>query len=176
MRQTFVLTFIADDRPGLVDRLSQAVIKAGGNWLESRLAHLSGKFAGIARIEIPDDRVMTFKDALAALETEGFRLTIEETTVVALPGAIALTIDLVGQDQPGIVHQISRCLAERGLSVEEMETDIREAPMGGGTLFYAKVGVRGPANLDQEDLRQALERLSAALMIDIKLHEASLSP
>lgn len=31
MAKTLVLTFIADDRPGLVDRLSETVAEAGGN-------------------------------------------------------------------------------------------------------------------------------------------------
>jgi glycine cleavage system regulatory protein len=176
MRQTLVLTFIAEDRPGLVEKLSDAVTREGGNWLESRMAHLAEKFAGIARVEIPGDRVSSFKDALSALEAEGFRLTVEETTLVAPPEGTLLTLDLVGPDHPGIVRDISRCLAERGVSVEEMETDVREAPMGGGSLFYAQARVRGPASLNEQDLRQALEALTAALMVDITLREEILSP
>ena len=171
MGKTLVLTFIAEDRPGLVEKLSKAVTEEGGNWLESRMAHLAEKFAGIARIEIPDDKVLSFKTALMALEAEGFRLTIEEATDGAPPSGTVLTLDLVGPDHPGIVRDISHCLAERGVSVEEMETDIREAPMGGGTLFYAQARVRSPASLNEEELRQALEGLTAALMVDITLRE-----
>ncbi|MDP2621742.1 MAG: ACT domain-containing protein [Hyphomicrobiales bacterium] len=176
MQQTLVLTFIAEDRPGLVERLSEAVTKEGGNWLESRMAHLAEKFAGIARVEIPGDKVSSFKNALMALEAEGFRLTVEEATVAAPSGGTVLTLDLVGPDHPGIVRDISHCLAERGVSVEEMETDIRQAPMGGGALFYAQARVRGPARLNEEELRQALEGLTAALMVDITLREEILSP
>jgi glycine cleavage system regulatory protein len=175
MEKTLVLTFIAEDRPGLVEKLSEAVTEQGGNWLESRMAHLAEKFAGIARIEIPGDKVLSFKNALLALEAEGFHLTVEEATVGAPPGGTVLTLDLVGPDHPGIVRDISRCLAERGVSIEEMETDIREAPMSGGTLFCAQARVRGPASLDEKDLRQALEGLTAALMVDITLHEEILS-
>lgn len=176
MRQTLVLTFIAEDRPGLVEKLSDAVTREGGNWLESRMAHLAEKFAGIARVEIPGDRVSSFKKTLKALEAEGFRLTVEEAAVRAPSAGKVLTLDLVGSDHPGIVRDISRCLAERGVSVEEMETDVREAPMGGGTLFYAQARVRGPANLDEDELRRALEGLSAALMVDITLREEILIP
>jgi glycine cleavage system regulatory protein len=171
MRQALVLTFIAEDRPGLVEKLSEAVTREGGNWLESRMAHLAEKFAGIARVEIPAGRVSSFKNALAALEAEGFRLTFEETTLGAPSGGTLLTLDLVGPDHPGIVREISHCLAQRGVSVEEMETDVREAPMGGGTLFYAHARVRIPASLNEDELRQALEGLTAALMVDIALRE-----
>ncbi len=171
MGTTLVLTFVARDAPGLVEKLSRAVSEAGGNWLESRMAHLAEKFAGIARIEIPVERVAGFKDGLAALERAGFRLTVEEASGEAPPAGSLLTLDLVGPDQSGIVRDISRCLAERNVSVEEMETDIREAPMGGASLFYARALVRAPTELDKGELRHALEGLGAALMVDITLRE-----
>ena len=41
-----VLTLIGPDRPGLVEAVAEVVARHGGNWLESRMAHLAGKFAG----------------------------------------------------------------------------------------------------------------------------------
>ena len=43
---TLVLTVIGRDRPGLVDTLSGVVAEHGGNWEESRMAHLADRFAG----------------------------------------------------------------------------------------------------------------------------------
>ena len=45
-----VLTLIGPDRPGLVEAVAEVVAAHGGNWLESRMARLAGKFAGILRI------------------------------------------------------------------------------------------------------------------------------
>ena len=53
--QTLVMTIIGDDRPGLVDSLSSRIADGGGNWLESRMSHLAGQFAGILRIQIDDE-------------------------------------------------------------------------------------------------------------------------
>lgn len=181
MAKTLVLTFIARDRPGLVERLSETVASEGGNWLESRMAHLAEKFAGIARVEIPAGRVAALKKALQALDEEGFHLTVEEAgdtaekpgTVTAKepaqPEGALYTVDLVGPDQPGILRDITHCLAERGVSVEDMETDIREAPMSGGQMFYAEAQVRVPAGVSGEELRDALEALAGSLMVDISL-------
>jgi glycine cleavage system regulatory protein len=176
MGKTLVLTFIAKDRPGLVEKLSETVTEEGGNWLESRMAHLAEKFAGIARIEVAGDKVSSLKNALMALDAEGFHLTVEEATVDAPPHGPVFNLDLVGPDQPGIVRDISHCLAGLGVSVEEMETDIRGAPMGGGTLFYAQARVCVPASLSEEELRQALEALAGALMVDITLREEVMLP
>lgn len=181
MEKMLVLTFIAEDRPGLVERLSNTVAEAGGNWLESRMAHLAEKFAGIARVEIPENKVAALKKALAALEKEGFHLTAEEAggaaakpgkapakKTVAPEGAL-YTLDLVGPDQPGILRDITHCLAEHGVSVEDMETDVRDAPMSGGVMFYAKAQVRLPAGLGGDAVRGALEALAGSLMVDVTL-------
>ncbi len=169
MAKTLVLTFIAEDRPGLVERLSETVAAQGGNWLESRMAHLAEKFAGIARIEIPAKKIAALKKALAKLEKEGFHLTVEEAREEAAESGSLYNLDLVGPDQPGILRDITHCLAERGVSVEDMETDIREAPMSGGVMFYATARVRAPKSLTADELRRALEALAGSLMVDLTL-------
>lgn len=171
MAKTLVLTFIAADKPGLVERLSETVAGQGGNWLESRMVHLAEKFAGLARVEVPADRAASLRAAVMALESEGFQLTIEEAMAGTTPEGPVLIVDLVGPDHPGIVREIAHCLAERGVSVEEMETDIRGAPMGGGLLFYARARLRVPAGLSENALRDALEALAATLTVDISLRE-----
>jgi len=179
MRNTIILTFIADDRPGLVETLSDTVTEGGGNWLESRMAHLAGKFAGIVRIDVPKDMVANLRSALLALEADGFQITVEDAAADAGAdggadgGAAgsAFHIDLVGPDQPGIVRDITRCLAENEVSVEEMETDIRNAPMGGGNLFYARAKVRVPKDLEEEELRRSIEDVAGALMVDIEISD-----
>ena len=50
MSVSLVLTVIGPDRPGLVEALSQSIASHDGNWLESRMAKLSGQFAGIVRV------------------------------------------------------------------------------------------------------------------------------
>jgi len=171
MAKTLVLTFIADDRPGLVDRLSEAVAAAGGNWLESRMSHLAEKFAGIAMVEIPVGKVAALKKTLAVLEDEGFHLTVEEAKAETATAGPLYLLDLVGPDQPGILHEVTHCLAERGVSVEDLETDIRDAPMSGGVMFYASAHVRLPKTLNTGELQSALEALAGSLMVDLTLRK-----
>jgi glycine cleavage system regulatory protein len=173
MTKTLVLTFVANDRPGLVERLSQIVADQGGNWLESRMVHLAEKFAGVARVATRRGDVPALRDALMALNAEGFHLLVEEAADAPAAAGRLLHLDLVGPDHPGIVRDIAHCLAERGVSVEEMETDVREAPMSGGFLFYAKARMRVPPGLSEKELRQTLEVLGSALMVDISLGEKS---
>ena len=49
-----VLTFVGDDRPGLVNAVSEKIAACGATWLESRSARLAGKFAGILLVSVPE--------------------------------------------------------------------------------------------------------------------------
>jgi len=171
MAKTLVLSFIATDKPGVVDRITAAVADAGGNWLESRMAHLAEKFAGVARVSIADAKAAALVTALDALNEEGFHLVVEAARDAAPPGGQVLVLDFVGPDHPGILHEISHCLAERRVSVENMKTELEDAPMGGGKLFHAKGRVRMPAGLNEDELRDTLEDLAGALMVDISLED-----
>lgn len=168
MSKDFVVTFVARDRPGLVDIMSEVVTAHGGNWLESRMAHLAEKFAGIIRVEAPDDKAEAMADALAALSDHGFRVTVEEArTPEAYASGKELTLEILGPDQPGIVHEISHCLAQYKVSVEEMETGLEDAPFAGGKLFRAALTLQLPTGLSEDTLSEALEEIGAAVMVDV---------
>src|SRR5262249_2695791 len=72
-----VLTLIGADRPGLVEAVAGIIAAHGGNWLESRMTHLAGKFAGILRAELPPDRATAALQALGGLERQGLRVIAE---------------------------------------------------------------------------------------------------
>ena len=63
MRLDLVLTVIGQDRPGLVELLSRAVTDHGGNWEASRMARMSGRFAGILQISVPQEQAEELAEA-----------------------------------------------------------------------------------------------------------------
>jgi glycine cleavage system regulatory protein len=170
-----VLTLIGPDRPGLVEAVAEVVATQGGNWLESRMAHMAGKFAGILRVEVPTGKAHPLLAALAELEVRGLKIVGESSSEVAPSVAgRSLDLELVGLDRPGIVREISQLLASSGANVEELSSDRTSAPMSGEMLFMAKARVRLPSSADLATLRSALERLASDLMIEIRLVETSL--
>lgn len=166
-----VLTAIGDDRAGLVSALSDAVAERGGNWLESQLARLAGKFAGIALVEVPDAAVPAFEDAARALAaSEGLVVTVTSAEDAASPVAgREFRLHVLGHDQPGIVQQVSRAVAERGITIDELSTSTLEAPMAGGLLFEADAVLRAPDDAAVDELQRALEALAGELMVDVEL-------
>lgn len=170
MPQNLIITFIARDRPGVVEQLSQAVTSNGGNWLESRMAHLSEMFAGVARVSVAEDGFTTLKSALDAMAGTDFQIMVHDASDEAASAAGAvITFEIVGPDHPGIVHELTRTVAKLGANVEEMETRVEGAPVGGGTLFHAETKVRLPDGLSEEEFRDALEGSAESLFVDIAI-------
>jgi glycine cleavage system regulatory protein len=169
-----VLTLIGPDRPGLVQAVAGIVAEHGGNWLESRMTHLAGKFAGILRAELPPERADAALAALAALEGHGLKIVAETVARTERAGVErTMDLELLGLDRPGIVREIAQLLASSGVNVEELTTNRTSAPMSGEILFEAKAHVRVPASTDLGKLRAALERIASDLMVEIKLQDRS---
>ena len=165
-----VITLIGTDRPGLVEAVADVVAEHGGNWLEGRMAHLAGKFAGVLRVAVPDERSAELSAALAGLEREGLRIVSEIGGADASSGeSRVLEIELLGLDRPGLVREISRLLAARRVNVEELATDAYSAPMSGDAMFRARALVDVPAGLDVQELRESLEHLAGDLMVEIRV-------
>ena len=170
MQTRLLISFIADDRPGLVQGIAETVTAHGGNWLESRMTHLGGKFAGIVNVELAAARADELRRALGALEALGLTLQVEATRAAAPASAhTPWRLDIVGQDRPGIVHEFSAALASRRINVVQMRSDITSAPMSADPLFTASVAIHVPAEIDIDELRERLAAIAEELTIDYAL-------
>ena len=173
MERALVMTVIGQDRPGLVETVANLVTEHGGNWLESRMARLGGQFAGILRVQLPEEREAGFLKAIKGLLDQGLSITAQsDVPVNPAKNLEAYNLELVGQDRPGIVREISGALADFGVNVEELETECGSAAMSGETLFKAKACISIPAGADLSEVRQTLERIAADLIVEITLAKA----
>jgi glycine cleavage system regulatory protein len=169
---TLVLTVIGDDRSGLVSALSGVIADHGGSWERSQMAHLAGKFAGIVLVAVPDQQAEALIGDLGPLQAHGLLDVAVERGTDEPPSRsdlARLSLALVGADRPGIVHEISRVLAARQVSIEELHTTTREAPMVGGMLFEATAILLAPPTVPIADLQAELEELAHELMVDLSL-------
>lgn len=167
---SLVMTLIGADRPGLVESLAAAVAEHGANWLESRMAHLAGQFAGILRIDVPDEKADGLVQALQQLDRQGLKVIVQKDgdSSSATPFA-PLGMDLIGHDRPGIVRRVSQVLAEHAVNVEDFQTECSSAPMSGEKLFRATAQLRLPPELTRAQLQHHLEQIAHDLMVDIHL-------
>jgi glycine cleavage system regulatory protein len=165
----FVLTVLGDDRPGLVSAVATPVNAHGGSWERSQLAQLAGKFAGIVQVSVPEEESDGLVADLLALQEQGLHVLVERTDVPAEEELVRYELELVGADRPGIIAEISALLAARRVSIEDLATDLVDAPMSGGRLFEARAVLVAPESASAEGLREALEALADRLMVDVHL-------
>ena len=167
MTTSLVMTVLGPDRPGLVRILSDIVASHGGNWLESRMARLSGQFAGIVRVECAEADANNLIGELQALAADGITVqTVRETAPVPEKRR-TIAVDVVGNDRPGIVRELAAAIANAGGNVEELTTGLESAPMAGHPIFRARGVISIPENSDAATLTAAIENLGSDLSVDV---------
>ena len=172
MATSLVVTVIGADRPGLVSMLSDRAKGFGANWAGSRMASLAGQFAGMVHFEVPAENAEPLAAALRGLESSGLRVVIARSDAPeAAPDRRMVKLELVGQDRPGIVRDLSTNLAERDVSIQELHTEIVSAAMSAEHLFKVKAILVVPDALSNEALQSGLEALANEMMVDIALGE-----
>ncbi len=173
MDSAYIVTFIGDDRPGLVEALSRVIERNGGNWLESRLSQLGGKFAGLVLVALPDESAASLERELAELAASGLRVSVDAAGSAPLPDKhVDLRLSVIGPDRPGIVKEVSRALAERQINVVEMDSHVAPAAMSAENLFNAQIRVSVPADTSFEDLSDNLDDIANQMTLDIELERS----
>jgi len=167
---SYIVTFIGDDRPGLVEAVSAVIESSGGNWHESRLSQLGGKFAGLVLVTLPTNDGEALEASLKALATQGLSIRVTPTTVgssMASPKEITLTV--IGPDRPGIVREISSALASHCVNVVDMDSQVNSAAMSAEKLFEARIEAQISRDAILDELMDSLEEIANQMTLDIAL-------
>ncbi len=168
MQVSLVITVLGPDRKGFVKSLSETINKNHGSWKESRMSHLAGKFAGIMQIAVPEDYLESLSTELNNLQTDSFKITIEKAVKNTNQATTAtLSLELMAQDRQGIIHDITKQLEQLNVNIEELDTEVREASMSGGTLFIAKLTLGLPDGVSADEVQDSLESMSDQFMVDL---------
>jgi glycine cleavage system regulatory protein len=169
MNTSIVLTVIADDQPGIIKTVSRVLTNHGGSWTQSSMSSLAGQFAGILLASVPTERSAACLLELQGLESRGMQVVAHVSR--GAPAESGDTqhyfLDLVGNDRPGIVHDITTVLANHNVNVHKLETVVESASMGGGEIFRVKAKLVVPMTVDIDALESELEAMANDLMVDI---------
>jgi len=167
---SYIITFIGDDRPGLVEELSRVIENNRGNWHESRLSQLGGKFAGLVLVSLPEESSASLEANLKGLSASGLSVRVTPTEGASNAGVgrpVALSV--IGPDRLGIVKEISRALAERKINVVEMDSHVSSAPMSAEMIFHARIEAEIPRDTDLDDLHDTLDEIANHMTLEIDL-------
>ena len=170
MQKQLVVTVIGADKPGIVESLADTITRQQGNWLASSMSELAGQFAGILRVGVPAETHEELLDALRGLGKEGIQVMFAESGIEQSCTWKPIAMELVGNDRPGIVRDISRVLTQQGINLERLVTDVRPAPMSNEPLFHAEAILAVPLTHSLEALQKSLEDLADELLVELKLN------
>lgn len=167
MQVSLILTVLSDDQPGLVQRISEVLVDHDANWTESRMVHLAGKFAGLLQVTVDQEKLEPLTQGLKGLqETQQIKIMIEQVgDAEGFEPVEELKLEVLGQDAPGIINRISEALLALNVNLEELNSEQRSAPMSAEALFYAEITMGLPEGVSADDVQDALEGLSAQLMV-----------
>lgn len=169
---SLVVSIIGPDRPGIVSLVSERAQRHGANWAASRMTRLAGEFAGMVHFEVPHANADALVAALRALEANGLQVVVARSDAVAPPASLrSVELELVGDDRIGIVSSVTRILAERGVSIESIHTELVRSGVSGKETFRIGAHLLVPAGVAVDVLRGELEALAGEMMVDIALDE-----
>lgn len=169
MKSRVILSALGRDRPGLTRMLADAVFAAGGNWLESHLSHLGGNYVGAVLVELEGEAIPRLEEATEAISAEGLHVSIVPADAGPARPVAPLLVEVVGQDRPGIVREVTAVLTRLQANIEDLSTVTEHSAWSGDMLFRAAIRLSLPAGTSSEDVRAALEAISGEIMVDFSV-------
>ncbi len=169
MLSQYVLTVSSNDKPGVIEKVSSVVEANGGSWLESRLAHLAGKFVGVVCVGLDESKEDALIAGLKALEqSAGIQICTERAQLADNSDTpIAARFSAIGPDRVGIIKEIASAFARQGINVEELETTLSSMPYSGDPIFEAVGRLSLPSAIDLRDLYDKLDSIANDLGLDL---------
>ena len=172
MLRNLVLTLTGPDRIGIVEDLTRLLVDRDGNVEMSRMARLGGEFAILMLVTVPADQVAGLEKDLERLTAQGYKLTateVKQTHAEAHPGWLPYRIEVHGADHEGIIQEVARYLAQRGINIESMDSETTPAPVSAVPLFTMTAEVVVPPSLAGQNWEAGLEELSHQLNLEIRV-------
>ena len=148
-----MLTLVGKDRPGIVARVTDALYQNGWNLGEASMLRLGGNFTIMLMISGEGEVEPVLQPVAQEL---GLRLHVDPIKGDLHSHVVPnIQVRVVGADRAGIVAQVTGCLAEAGLNILELESDVA----GSSEKPIYVMGIHGYAEVPVEELQQAVSRL-----------------
>ena len=151
----YILSITAQDRPGIVAGVSQALMELNGNTEAASQTVHQGYFAMIVLCSLPDDTSMKIiTEQVQAHAGRDLHVYVTEYQAGAAPSQnIEQTFiaTAIGPDKPGILHALTSYLASKKINIDDLYCCVKE------TNFVVICQIAVPENMDVSMLQMDLE-------------------
>jgi glycine cleavage system transcriptional repressor len=163
-----VISALGKDRPGIVNKLSEAILEDDCNITDSRMTVLGGEFAIMLMVEGNWNTLGKLEEVIPELgKSLGLTIISERTEEKpADTGLLPYAVEVVAMDHPGIVHNLAGFFSQRNINIEDMVTSTYAAAHTGTPMFSVNMSVGIPSETHIASLREEFMEFCDALNLD----------
>jgi len=168
-----LVTAVGPDRVGFVDEITGVMVAHGANVEESRMARLTGEFAALLLIQVPENKVDQLTrelDKLRRMEVWIRRVSADQSSLFQDYRLYTLAVN--GADHEGIIKTIAHSLNELGINIAELESDVVYAPTTGSPLFNMRAVLQVPPDLKIGTVEESLRGAGEEMCVSVQLEKA----
>jgi glycine cleavage system transcriptional repressor len=166
------ITAIGEDHPGIVAGIAEVLFDVGGNLRDTSMTILSGEFAMILIVAVPESLNLTdlerrFDGARAKLGISVFIKALPDSRHLASqrPSEGQDLITVGGADHPGIVFRLADVVSRRGINITDLDT--RVISEESNPVYLALMEILPPASADMTAITQELIQLGRDLKVEV---------
>ena len=164
----YMVTLIGKDRTSIVSQVTAAIYEGGGNLGETSMMRLGGNFSIMMMVNIP--RTSKYLNDVLRHVTDSLSLHLHIDRIDAklhehiIPD---VRITVYGSDRAGIVSKVTRVLADAGLNILDLESDVA----GDSNKPVYILHIEGEASQGIKSIESALQTVKDEEEIDAELIE-----
>ena len=171
MSTKLVISALGEDRPGIVDELSNIIYTHNLNIEDSRMSVLGGEFAILLLVSGEQSSIDELQTKVSDIEQAlKMKLLLKPTTdAAAVADTIPYAVEVAALDHPGIVRNIASFFSSRNINIVNLHTERYAAPHTGSPMFalHMTIGISADTNIAQ--LRDAFTQVCEELNLDAEL-------
>ncbi|MGQ9650039.1 MAG: glycine cleavage system protein R [Phycisphaerae bacterium] len=167
-----LLTASGPDRPGIVAAITGVLLEGDCNIEDSQMARLASDFACMLMIRMPEGMASRqLEDRLSGVAAElGLRMYLQdlrpEEAREARSSPSKHLIHVYGADRKGIIHRISKHLAEFGVNITNLHTEVIHHAQ---PLYVMLLEVEIPPSVDAGRLQDDLVAIGREIEVTVAM-------
>jgi len=166
--EKIIINAFGPDKLGLVSKISKMVLSFNGNIENSKMILLESDFTILMLINIDKKNIKTLERELkniSDLEISFKETNPKENNIKYINYSFSITV----ADNEGIIYLYSNLFKKNQINIENMETEINNAPISGFPMFTMKSLLNIPADLNITNFKKDLKDIAQENNIEYKL-------
>jgi glycine cleavage system transcriptional repressor len=168
MEQLMVISAVGGKPTTVVNELARVILECGGNIKESRMAAMGADYAILLLVSGNWHTISRLEHDLGKFgSSNGITMQFKRTEAKRMgKELLPYAVDVVGLDQPGIVHSLSGFFSSRKVELGEVSTRSYAAAHTGASMFSVQMLINIPSGVHIAGLREEFMEFCDQLNVD----------